>query len=165
MAGLCASSAAFPRFPPSLGGRCCCPQADVCSAAASLPRRILSSSSPPSPRCPGGSAHRPPLSGTAHPLPAAFPSSFSTSRLQLPPPSVDRGARSRTAPFSPGERKEPGAHLRSARSGARRAERGGRGAQDETPMPNAKEWEALRCCREARISQRFETHVRNKIKF
>lgn len=36
----------LPRFPPTfflpLGGRCCSPQADGCSAAASLPLRILS---------------------------------------------------------------------------------------------------------------------------
>lgn len=108
------SSAAFPPLSPSpseddvalprqMGAQ---PQ-HPCPAASSA-----ASSSSRSPRCPGGSAHRPPLSGTAHPRPAAFPSSFSTSRLQLPPPSADRAARSRTAPFSPGERKNPGARPR-----------------------------------------------------
>lgn len=104
------------RFPHTffllLGGRCCSPQADGCSAATSLPRRILSRLLLPEPAVPRRLSPPPPLSGTAHPLPAAFPSSFSTSRLQLPPPSADRGARSRTAPFSPRERKKPGAHLR-----------------------------------------------------
>lgn len=131
LSGLCASSAAFPTlssFPSEddvvlLRQKGAQPQ-HPCPAASSP------ASSSPSPRCPGGSAHRPPLSGTAHPLPAAFPSSFSTSRLQLPPPSADRGARSRTAPFSPRERKKPGAHLRrgSAPAALRRPRGGERNA-------------------------------------
>lgn len=106
--------------------------------AASSP---ASSSSPPSPRCPGGSAHRPPLSGTARSLRAAFPSSFSTSRLQLPPPSADRGARSRTAPFSPQGEEKPGSASPPRVSASRAPAAPGRRTERETP-PNAKEEDA-----------------------